>query len=459
MSAPVQLVFLGEVLAGFRLEDVQRELGRLLKTDEARLKSVFSGRRTVLKRNLAAAEAERYVVHLAKLGARVHVEPMAPAAAAPEAWPTIAPPEEAAAPRAPRETADAAASAAAVAERPPIPAAPPPPAPPVAAAAPRATAKELALQPLESEAEEQIVCPTCGERQSKRILCRACATNMPMGIAAKLEEEERRRAERQALLEERRGQRRGGARAADSGERSAWPVGFSFAGRVGRLSSVNTNLWLLTALLLLSVGFLQRPSLPRMLLLGAGMLAVFFFSMRLTVLRLHDCDRHGWWALFVLVPYVGSLASLLIAAVPGNADANEYGPPPPKGRWRWFFVALLALAASGVMMVRAGIGFAERIAAEQKEDDTAEEMMDLGSGNTGGGSGVGSAGLQDAFRDYMGAPGHKAFAASSRQTYAWVGSAGSVDEAARSALSQCDARRQAYTPRCRVVHVNGQPVN
>ena len=54
MSAPVQLVFRGEVLAGFRLEDVQRELGRLLQADEAGLKKVFSGRPTVLKRGLAA---------------------------------------------------------------------------------------------------------------------------------------------------------------------------------------------------------------------------------------------------------------------------------------------------------------------------------------------------------------------------------------------------------------------
>lgn len=118
MSAPVQLVFLGEVLAGFRPEDdVQRELGRLLKTDEARLKSVFCGRRTVLKRDLAAADAERYVAHLARLGARVHVEPMAPAPAAPDTWPTIAPTEEAAAAHALHPALEAAAGTATVAER------------------------------------------------------------------------------------------------------------------------------------------------------------------------------------------------------------------------------------------------------------------------------------------------------------------------------------------------------
>jgi len=176
------------------------------------------------------------------------------------------------------------------------------------------------------------------------------------------------------------------------------------------------------------------------------------------VLRCHDCDRHGWWALFVLVPYVGSLASLLFAFLPGNPDDNEYGPPPPKGRWRWFGVALVVLVLSSVMLVRAGVRFAERYAAEQK-DESAEEMIDFGgNGSVGGDSESATAGVQEAWNDYIHAPGHKAFAASSRQTYAWVGNAGSMDEAVSNAMSQCEARRQAYTPACRVVNVNGQPV-
>ena len=67
----VQLVFYGEVIAGFRLEDVQRSLAALLKLDEARAAALFNGSRVVLKRELPAAQAERYVAHLASLGARV----------------------------------------------------------------------------------------------------------------------------------------------------------------------------------------------------------------------------------------------------------------------------------------------------------------------------------------------------------------------------------------------------
>lgn len=443
MSAPVQLVFRGEVLAGFRLEDVQRELGRLLQADEARLKNLFSGRGAVLKRGLAAAEAQRYVSRLAAMGARVHVEPMPspPPPAAASGWPTIAPPAEEGRLATPPVAAPQAAA---------LPVANP--SKPATTAAP----KELELVP--TAVPEEVVCPKCGERQSKRLLCRACTTNIEMGIAAKLEEEAQRRAERQAALEARRHPRRRAAPEADIGERSAWPIGFRFSGRVGRLSSATANLWLITAMLLLTTGFLARPSLPRVLLLGTGALAVFFFSMRLTVLRCHDCDRHGWWALFVLVPYVGSLASLLFAFLPGNPDDNEYGPPPPKGRWLWFGVALVVLALGSALLVRAGIRFAERYADEQNDESAEATMQWDGNASIGGDSGNGAAGLQEALRDYTHAPGHKAFAASSRQTYAWAGNAGSVDEAVRNAMSQCDARRQPYTPDCRVVNVNGQPI-
>lgn len=461
MSATVQLVFCGEVLDGFRPEDVQRDLGRLMQADEARLKSVFAGRRTVLKRGLGTAEAQRYVSRLAAMGARVHVEPMPvpPSAPAAGGWPTIVPPPEedrrAAAPigasiaaplPAPIAVPAAAPAAAPLAVLPKVN-----PAQPAASATPNAP-QELALQ--STPAADEVVCPKCGERQTRRLLCRACTTNIEMAIAARQEEEALRRAERQAALEARRHPRRQAAH--DGGQRSAWPIGFSFSGRVGRLSSATANLWLIAALLLLTTGFLQQPSLPRALLVGSGTLAVFFFSMRLTVLRCHDCDRHGWWALFVLVPYVGSLASLLFALLPGNPEANEYGPPPPRGRWRWLGVAALALVLCSVMVVRAGIRFAERYAAE-RGDETADEMMELGDGAaTGGSSGGGSGGLQEAWRDYVGAPGHKAFAASSRHNYAWVGNAVSPDEAMRSAMAECDARRQPYTPPCRVVNVNGQ---
>lgn len=450
MSSTVQLVFCGEILEGFHLAEVQRELGRVLQADEPRLKQLFSGRRTVLKRGLAAADAQRYVSRLAAMGARVHVEAMpapAPSGTA-SAWPAIVPPaEEDRRPPAPATIVHPAAT-------PPAPATVPAAAP--AAAVVPGQPRKLAL--VETVAPDEVACPNCGERQSKRLLCRSCGSNIEMAIAAKQEEEAQRRAERQAALEARRSSRRRSSGDAQAGERSAWPIGFSFSGRVGRLSSAAANLWLISALLLLTAGFLIQPSLPRALLVGTGVVAVFFFSMRLTVLRCHDCDRHGWWALFVLVPYAGSLASLLFGLVPGNPETNEYGPPPPKGRWRWLGLALLVLLLSIAMLVRSSIRFAERY-AEAASRESADEVIELGGdANISGSSGTGAAALQDAFRDYLNAPGHKVFVASSRQNYAWVGNSDSLDDAVRSAMSKCEAQRQPYTPSCRVLNVNNQPV-
>jgi uncharacterized membrane protein YhaH (DUF805 family) len=453
MSATVQLVFLGEVLSGFRLEDVQRDLGRALKADEAKLKALFSGRRAVLKRGLPEAEAPRYVARLAALGARIHIEPtpetataMAAATSAQgseSAWPTIAPP-----PETDRHAAPAAPGPAPIAAR-PVPVASPPAAPMSRAA----DATELALQPLETPAVDEVTCPKCGERQTRRLLCRGCATNIEMAIASQREDEERRRAERQAALEALRAQRRGRVHDDEGRVSTAWPIGFGFSGRVARLPSTTANVWLFTALLLLTVGFLQRPTLPRALLMGVGALGVFFFTMRLTVLRCHDCDRHGWWALMVLVPYVGSLASLLITFLPGNPDVNEYGPPPPRGRWRWLVVALAVFAVSFVMLVRAGMGFSERLAEQQHkhEQEHADDVIELGTTD------VAPSDINEAFqRDYAQAQPNKAFAAASKQVWGWSGNASSVQQAVRDALAQCNAKRPAYTAECHVININGQ---
>src|SRR5437868_14265348 len=75
MDAQVQLVFFGEVLEGFHLDEVKRKVGQLLKLDEARVAQMFSGARTVLKRATTHDDAQRYTSVLAKAGARIHIEP------------------------------------------------------------------------------------------------------------------------------------------------------------------------------------------------------------------------------------------------------------------------------------------------------------------------------------------------------------------------------------------------
>jgi uncharacterized membrane protein YhaH (DUF805 family) len=305
------------------------------------------------------------------------------------------------------------------------------------------TADTLSLQPIE---EKLVECPTCGERQTQRLLCRSCSTNLEMALAAQQEKLQRSREERDAALQERIAQRRraSGLRNPDD----AGPIGLRFQGRVGRLSYSTATVWLWTALILLTVGLLQRPSFGRLALLLMGLLAVSFFSMRLAVLRCHDCDRHGWWALMVLVPYVGTLASLLLVLVRGSEDANEYGPPPTPGRRLWLWVALGAMTLGIVMAAKASVGLASRLQARPTADEAGQVIELEGR--------FGNPAADEAFAgDYARAGSPKAFAVSPRGAWGWSSGA-NLRDAARAAYAQCQARRDPYTPDCEVVNMNGQ---
>jgi uncharacterized membrane protein YhaH (DUF805 family) len=407
MDSHVQLVFRGEVHAGFPLDQVKRSLGQALKLDDARLAQLFSGARTVLKRSLPPQDAQRYADRLAALGARIHIEPMQA----------------------------------------------PPPAPVAAAATPPRT---LALEPVATTVDEEIVCPNCNERQSKRILCRSCATNMPMGIAAKLDDEQRAREARLAATAHRRPRPRGrdvevvDAVETDPDAPGIW--GFGLSGRMARLTYATANTWLVTFLVVLTVHLLQRPTGGRFVLVGLGGIVFFLLSMRLAVLRCHDCDRHGWWAMILLVPYAGSLASLVLSFMPGTRGDNEFGGPARRGRWLWLLVALAALVFVSGWGARTVMTAVEREAANASaQDDEAFSEADELSAI------LPHPEAANAFRnDYSLSARNKAFAASRGGSWGFKAGASSAQDAMRAALSECDARRQPYTPTCELINVNGR---
>jgi len=68
-----EIVFSGELQPGFNREQVCANLCQLFKTDEARIKPLFSGRRTVLKKGLDLATAEKYRAALERTGAWVEL--------------------------------------------------------------------------------------------------------------------------------------------------------------------------------------------------------------------------------------------------------------------------------------------------------------------------------------------------------------------------------------------------
>ncbi|WP_435971832.1 DUF805 domain-containing protein [Streptomyces sp. Qhu_M48] len=57
-------------------------------------------------------------------------------------------------------------------------------------------------------------------------------------------------------------------------------------------------------------------------------LAVFLPSLGVTIRRLHDTNRSGWWILIGLIPLVGAIILIVFAATEGDQHENEHGPNP-----------------------------------------------------------------------------------------------------------------------------------
>jgi uncharacterized membrane protein YhaH (DUF805 family) len=67
---------------------------------------------------------------------------------------------------------------------------------------------------------------------------------------------------------------------------------------------------------------------------GAGLLSSIFSlailipSIAVSVRRLHDIDRTGWWVLISLVPLVGWIVLLIFHVQDSTPGTNRYGPNP-----------------------------------------------------------------------------------------------------------------------------------
>ena len=57
-------------------------------------------------------------------------------------------------------------------------------------------------------------------------------------------------------------------------------------------------------------------------------LVSFIPGLAVTVRRLHDIDRSGWWFLLVFVPVLGWFTLLIFYCLDGTAGSNRFGPDP-----------------------------------------------------------------------------------------------------------------------------------
>ena len=73
-------------------------------------------------------------------------------------------------------------------------------------------------------------------------------------------------------------------------------------------------------------GLLNVPALVYLAYLWS--LAVFIPSLAVSVRRLHDIGRSGWWLLLSLIPLVGAIILIIWYCTDSQPGANQYGPNP-----------------------------------------------------------------------------------------------------------------------------------
>ena len=108
-------------------------------------------------------------------------------------------------------------------------------------------------------------------------------------------------------------------------------VGFS-----GRAARSEYWYWTLFAILVSIVtGVLDLLIFPNLEFISplnslAG-LALFLPGLAVTIRRLHDLDRTGWWVLLVLT-VIGIIVLLAWFCMRGTVGPNRYGPDPLEGQ-------------------------------------------------------------------------------------------------------------------------------
>lgn len=75
------------------------------------------------------------------------------------------------------------------------------------------------------------------------------------------------------------------------------------------------------------------PTMPGSLMVGYAVTSIFTLALLLpslgvTVRRLHDTGRSGFWVFLGLVPVVGGIILIVWEATAGTPGPNQYGPDP-----------------------------------------------------------------------------------------------------------------------------------
>lgn len=302
-EARYKIVFDGQLMPEMALETVKDNLARLFKSDQNKIDALFSGSPVALKRDLAEAEADKYLAALQRAGALV------------------------------RKEQDLAAKLSLVDTDDHRPA-------------------EAAAEPASDEME----CPKCGHKQAKAVECAACGIVVEKYLARQAQLAASAPAA-PAAAEQPSPYSTPKAEVGESMPEYGPLKVFTVNGRIGRVRYLGWSMALMLLAMLaygLATGIMMLSPIVGGILMIPVVIGMLVVSVQIGVQRLHDIGWSGWLWLINLVPLVGSVFALLMLVVPGTSDANRYGPPPPpnsKGviAMAWCGLVLVIVALVGIL--------------------------------------------------------------------------------------------------------------
>ena len=97
----------------------------------------------------------------------------------------------------------------------------------------------------------------------------------------------------------------------------------------GRARRKEYWMFLLVAILIaIGIGVIDALLRTKGLFGNLFAIALLLPSLGVTVRRLHDTDRSGWWILIGFVPVVGGIVLLVFMCLVGTSGSNQYGADP-----------------------------------------------------------------------------------------------------------------------------------
>ncbi len=113
----------------------------------------------------------------------------------------------------------------------------------------------------------------------------------------------------------------------------AWQRATEFSGRSRRKEYWYFQLF--NAIVMIFIGMFAvafsddgKPAMIPFGLMFTYGFVVFVPSLAVTIRRLHDIGKSGWWYCIAFVPFIGGLILFVFTLLDSDPERNEYGPNP-----------------------------------------------------------------------------------------------------------------------------------